>query len=213
VGFDLMNKRVRISKWARPYFRLEEYFAVLGVTDATYEYWEGEIVCVNGGTPEHAYICSNLLMIVQSQLEERGGRAFNLQTAIKTPQLPPFRFPNLSVVCGPPIFEKIDQFHALTNPVVIAEVLSKGTEELDREPKRQAYQALPSLREYLLVESEMPHLTRYARQKGDWRRFDYGDLNAVVELPSIQSELPLREVYRGVEFDCAPLIPTRIGLA
>lgn len=196
-----MSERIRINEWARPYFRLEEYYAVLGVTDAMYEYWEGEIICVNSGTPEQAYICSNLLMIVQSQLEKGNGRAFGLQTAITTPQLPPFRFPNLSVVCAPPIFEKVDQFHALTNPEVIVEVLSQGTEELDRGPKRRAYEALPSLREYLLVESAMPHLTRYARQGEQWNRFDYGGLNAVIELPSIQCELPLREVYRGVEFD------------
>ena len=196
-----MTKRIRINKWARPYFTLDEYFAVLSATTATYEFWEGEIACVNGGTPEHAYVCSHLETLVQGQLEPSGGRAFGQQLAVKTPALPPFRFPNLSVVDAAPVFEDIGGIQALTNPAVIIEVISKGTEALDRGPKRTAYQALPSLQEYLLVESKMPHVTRYVRQGAEWRRFDYGSLSDVVALTALQVEMPLREIYEGIEFN------------
>jgi Uma2 family endonuclease len=184
----------------KPKHTLEEYFGMLEASDKRWEYWDGEFLCMSGGSPAHAMIASRVMLNLGSRLKERGCEVLGSDMAIKTPSLLPFRYPDISVVCGKPVFDKVDKFHTLNNPVVLIEVLSTGTEHLDREQKRLAYQALPSVQEYLLVAQTEPQVTRYVRHGDEWRRFDYGDLNAIIELSSIQTSLPLSEVYAGIEF-------------
>jgi Uma2 family endonuclease len=179
---------------------LEEYYAMLEASDKRWEFWDGEFVCMAGGSPEHAIIISNVDALLVEGLKGRGCRVFSADMAIKTPSLPPFRYPDLSVVCGKPVFEKVDKFYVLVNPIVLVEVLSSSTEHLDRVPKRLAYQAVASVQEYLLIAQTVPHVTRFLRKGKRWQRFEYGALSAVVELSSLQCELPLSKVYRDVEF-------------
>ena len=111
-----------------------------------------------------------------------------------------YTYPDLSVVCGKPVIEKIEGFDVLTNPILIVEVLSPSTESRDRKEKRTAYQGIPSLREYLLVAQAAPHITHFLRQSDEWVRADYGSLSASVVLPSIDCVLALSDVYQGVDF-------------
>jgi Uma2 family endonuclease len=114
--------------------------------------------------------------------------------------LPPYRYPDLSVVCGKPIYVNCSGIDALSNPVLVVEVLSPGTEPLDKGAKRTAYQKIPSLREYLIVAQDAPHVTQYQRRGRQWVRQDFGDLHAVLELPSISSQLRLGDIYEGIVF-------------
>jgi Uma2 family endonuclease len=126
---------------------------------------------------------------------------YGSEMAINTPSLPPFRFPDMSVVCGKPEFQKVDRFGTLNNPRVLIEVLSTSTEYRDKEPKRRAYQALPSVQEYLLVAQNIPFVTRFVRLDKRWRRIEYKDLNEVIKLTSLNIELPMSEIYRDIEFN------------
>jgi Uma2 family endonuclease len=185
----------------RPRHTLEEYFALLEASDKRWEFWDGELVCMAGGSPQHAMIASRVAYALGKRLEGRGCEIFGSDMAIKTPSLPPFRYPDLSVVCGQPVFVKVDKFYTLVNPLVVIEILSPGTEYLDQEPKRVAYQALPSVQEYLLIAQTTPHVTRYLRKGRRWQLFDYDNLRAVAELSSIKCTLPLQEIYVGIEFN------------
>ncbi len=186
----------------RPYYRLEEYFALERVGEARYEYWNGDILCMSGGSRQHATIISNVHFRLSQQLVGKGCRTYTGEMQIKTPDLPPYRYPDVSVVCGKPVFEKIEGFDVLTNPILVVEVLSPATANLDRQEKREAYQALPSLMEYLIISQDAPHVTQYLRQPdGQWLRNDAGDLAANVKLSSIDCTLPLSEIYDDVEFN------------
>lgn len=186
----------------RHHYTLEEYFALEGAGEARYEYWDGEIICMSGSSRQHATISSNVHLIIGQQLRGKTCRAFTGEMQIKTPLLPPYRYPDVSVVCGKPLFEKIAGFDVLTNPILIVEVLSPGTAHLDRAEKRDAYQALPSVMEYLLISQDAPHLTQYVRQAdGQWLRQDYGNLENAISLPSVDCSLSMREAYEGVEFN------------
>lgn len=183
-----------------PYHTFEEYFAIEGAGHARYEYWDGHIVCMSGGTRQHYSISANAYFILRQRTARKDCRAFTAETPIKTPTLPPYRYPDASVVCGKSIFERIESVDAVVNPVVIIEVLSPTTEARDRGPKRSAYEALPSLMEYVLIAQDAPHVTHYLRQGDDWLRSDFGSLDAHVALPSIECTLSLKDLYEGVEF-------------
>ena len=179
---------------------LEEYFAMLQASERRWEFWDGEFVCMAGASPEHYIIAANIHEEMTVRLKGSGCRTFNGEVPIYTPSLPPFRFPDLSVVCGKPSFTKFNGIGALNNPLVVFEVLSFTTEYYDREPKQEAYQALPSVQEYLLVAQSIPYVTRFVRLGKRWRRIEYRDLNEVIKLTSLDLELPMSEVYRDIEF-------------
>ena len=184
----------------RRHYTIEEYFALERVGEARYEYWDGDILCMSGGTRQHARICSNLHYRLRQQLEGQGCQAFTGDLAIKTPSLPPYRYPDASVACGELVFERIEGIDVLINPTVVIEVLSPGTQSLDRNQRRIAYQAIPTVTEYVLIAQDAPQVTQYVRQRDGWVRQDYGGLTAAVELSSISSRLALSEIYDGIVF-------------
>lgn len=184
----------------RHHYTVAEYFALERTGDARYEYWDGEIVLMSGGSEAHVRISGNVYFMLRQQLGPRLCEAFTGDLAVKTPLLPPYRYPDASVACGQAEFERIEGMAVLTNPTLIVEVLSPGTASRDRGDKRAAYQALPTVTEYLLIAQDAPHVTHFIRQSETWTRTDHGDLTTTLALPSVGCELVLRDVYAGVEF-------------
>ncbi|MEW6212025.1 MAG: Uma2 family endonuclease [Acidobacteriota bacterium] len=188
----------------RHYYTLEEYFALERTGDARYEYWDGEIICMSGGSRQHAMIGGNLYFRLRAQLTA-DCQTFNADMPIRTPALPPYRYPDASVACGEIVFENINGIDVLTNPILIVEVLSPGTEHLDRKEKRAAYQSIPSVMELLLISQDAPIVTQFLRpseaEAKEWEHRYYDDPAAVIELPSINCSLSLRDVYDGIDFN------------
>lgn len=183
------------------YYSLEEYFALEDASDARFEYWDGEIVCMSGGSRAHHLISSNILASLAVAL--RGGRCkpFTGDAPISTPTLPPYRYPDASVVCDEPEYKTKKGHDALVNPVVVVEVMSPSTAALDEGPKFDGYKVISTLRDYLLVSQNEPRVTHHTRlEGGDWEPRDVTDLDASLELESIGCALKLRDIYDGVTF-------------
>ncbi|MGH9847331.1 MAG: Uma2 family endonuclease [Blastocatellia bacterium] len=124
------------------------------------------------------------------------------------PKAPPFRLPDVSVVCGDLIIEEFQGIEMLINPLLICEVLSSTTAGYDRDEKFMVYQAIESFQEYLLVEQTRPHVTRYLRQPdGQWLRADVIGLESAVRLESLEVTLPLSEIYRLIKFPATEPVP------
>ena len=186
----------------RHHYSLEEYFALEQASDARFEYWDGDLVCMSGGTRAHGMISSNVHGALV--IAFRGGRRrpFTGDMAVWTPTLPPYRYPDASAACGELEFKHIKGHDALVNPVLVVEVTSPSTVGLDEGPKFVAYQAIPTLREYLLVSQDAPRVTHYTRRDDGsvWERRDVTDLDASLELESIGCALKMRDIYDGVAF-------------
>ena len=180
------------------HYTLEEYFALEKVGDARYEYWDGELFCMSGGSPQHYRLSSRIHKLLSNKVEELGCEAFTGDIPIKTPKLPPYRYPDAAIVCGEAQFENMQGLDVLINPVLIVEVLSPTTEAVDREEKRKAYQAIDSLREYLLIAQDKFAVTRYSKIGDIWSREIFSELDSIIPLSSINEELSLRELYRGI---------------
>lgn len=186
-------------------YTLEEYFDLELSTNERFEYWNGEIFSMSGGSDEHDQIESNTHLSLRLALRERECRVFTGNMRIKVPSLPPYRYGDVSALCGQPIFEKIGGVDTLTNPSLIIEVLSDSTEGYDRGDKFTHYKSIQSLREYLLIAQHRPHITQYVKQEdGSWSYRDVNDLSASLRLPSVDCVLELGEVYRDVTFPPAP---------
>lgn len=132
-------------------YTLEEYFELDKNAEGSFEYFDGEIFEMSGVSRQHATIEMNLAEIINPAARNRSCQAFPANLRIKVPVLPTYRYPDLSVVCGEAIFERIASLDCLVNPILIIEVLSESTEKYDRGEKFRQYKSIASFREYLLV--------------------------------------------------------------
>jgi Uma2 family endonuclease len=188
-------------------YTLEEYFELERTSEERFEYWNGEVFCMSGVSPEHDQIESNMNFYLRMKLSGRSRRVFLANMRIKVPSAPPYRYADLSALCGEPKFEDIGGVGALTNPSLIVEILSPSTEAYDRGDKFTRYKSISSFSEYLLVAQHRPHVTHlYKQPDGTWIHTEANDLAATLELVSLGCELPLSEIYRGVSFDAVPAV-------
>lgn len=189
-------------------YTLEEYLELDKNSDERFEYWDGEVFLMSGVSDEHDSIEGNLHFLLRLQLAGKNCRAFLANMRIKVPSLPPYRYGDLSALCGQARFEKIGGVDVLTNPALIIEVLSTSTEAYDRVDKFTHYKSIPSFREYLLVAQHRPHITQFIKQDdGVWIHREFNDLNDVVRLDSMACEFSLSEVYQDVSFKPQPHLP------
>ncbi len=186
------------------HYTLEEYFALELASEEKYEYWDGNVFCMSGASLAHNQIETNLVTEASLRLRERGCRVFTADMRIKVPAYPPYRYPDLSGLCGPPEVERLGGIDLLTNPALLVEVLSPSTEAFDRGDKFTYYKSIPSFAEYLLVAQHRPHVSQFVRGEGGlWTFAEFNDLGDTVNCASVPCELPLAEIYRDVVFEPA----------
>jgi Uma2 family endonuclease len=76
-------------------YTLEEYYALDKASDRRWEYWDGEIICMSGGSKEHAIIQGNVLKHLSNRLKEHC-RAFSADMAVKTKTQAGYVYPDVS---------------------------------------------------------------------------------------------------------------------
>ncbi|MGK4002157.1 Uma2 family endonuclease [Sorangium sp. So ce1036] len=178
-------------------FTFAEYLARERTSEGKHEYVNGEIFVMAGGTPEHGLLAVNVASVLRGQLVGRRCRVYNSDVRVRVQATGLATYPDVSVVCGPLERDAEDE-DSLLNPVVLVEVLSAGTEAYDRGEKFAHYQAIPTLREYVLVSYSRRRVEVLRRNEdGTWTLLDVRE-SGVAELASVGCSLPLDEVYRGV---------------
>lgn len=179
-----------------------EYLALDREAEERSEYLDGEMFAMAGGSRKHALIAANLMIDLGSQLRSSPCETYGSDMRVWVEASGLYTYPDLSVVCGEPIFGPDGQEDTLRNPTLLVEVLSPSSEAYDRGRKFEHYRAIPSFREYLLVSQESPLVDRFLRQEsGIWLFSTARGLGAEVELSSIGARLALSEVYAKVSFE------------
>jgi Uma2 family endonuclease len=111
-----------------------------------------------------------------------------------------YTYPDAMVICGKIQFTE-RRNDTVTNPLLIIEVLSESTRDYDRGAKFNFYKQIPSLQEYVLVESESARVECYRRTEGDkWTIETYAGPDATAKLESLACEIPLRRIYHKVSW-------------
>jgi Uma2 family endonuclease len=156
------------------------------------EYIAGEILAMAGGKPDHNMIATDLARALGNRLETAGSACgvFNSDQRVRVADAGPFFYPDVTVVCGDPVFDGDD---CLRNPPLIVEVLSESTADYDRGEK---------FRHYVLIEQDRMRVEHYRRREGVvWEPAGVYEAPADrVALPDLDVELPLAEIYRRVTF-------------
>ncbi|MEM6799370.1 MAG: Uma2 family endonuclease [Planctomycetota bacterium] len=188
-----------MSAQPEAYLQPAEYLArERSSTDMRHEYFRGEMFLMSGASREHNLIGFNLVGLLHSSLRDSGCEAYANDMRVKVDVTGLYTYPDLVVTCEEPRFED-EHVDTLLNPQVLVEVLSESTEAYDRGKKFEHYRGLETLREYLLVAQDRPHVERFSLgEDGVWRLNDATGLDASIAIETIGAELLLKDVYAKV---------------
>ena len=176
---------------------VEEYFELeRSNSDLCYEYVDGHIYLMAGGSLNHDTIKSNIQGLIWNHLRGKPCRIYSSDAKVRVNKQRYFH-PDLTITCDPQDRGTID---FVLSPRLIFEVLSPGTEIKDRTWKLQHYLSVSTLEEYVLVDSHTIKMEMYRREGQKWVYyiFEPGD---ELELASLQYSFPITEAYLDVDFE------------
>ena len=163
-----------------------------------HEFIDGEPYKMTGGLLGHFDIISNIIFEFRVRLAETDCRTLPNGMLVRAGEAN-LVAPDVSVVCGEAATEHHTQ--VLLNPVLVVEVTSPTSIERDRNLKRDLYWAVESIQAYLVIDQHRPLVDLYARGETDWTLRRFSDMGDEIPLEALDCSLPLREIYRRIDFE------------
>ncbi|MEZ4389496.1 MAG: Uma2 family endonuclease [Polyangiales bacterium] len=180
-----------------PTLSYREYLAFERAENARYEWLDGQIYAMAGGTLSHAELATAVAAELRALALSCGCRVFSADAKVRVLATGLATYPDASVVCGT-VARDPDDDHALTNPAMLVEVLSEGTERYDRGEKADHYRRIVSLKDYVLVSQHTARIEIHSREGDHWVLRVAGPGEAV-PLTAMAGALSVDRVYQGVE--------------
>ena len=163
-----------------------------------HEYIDGEIYEMTGGTRNHSRIMINLTLAIGRQLDDAAHTLHSSELRVKISDTR-YVYPDLSAVCGQEMLEDNSEL-TLLNPVFVVEVTSPLSMSYDRVDKLGFYLEVPSIEAYLIVDQDRIRADLYTRTEEGWLLRVFSSPDDVIPLQTLDCELPLGQVYRGIVF-------------
>jgi Uma2 family endonuclease len=190
----------------RLFLSVEEYLELDRKSlDARYEYIDGVVTMLAGGTTNHSRISINVVSLLQAALRGSRCEVFNsdLRVSISSKR---YVLPDASVSCEPEDLRGENDI--IYSPCVIVEVLSPSTEATDRGRKFRYYQSCSSIQEYVLISTQEQAVDVYRRASDNlWTLHPFGPGDEI-ELKSIDVSIPLEALYENVTVPAENAEPT-----
>lgn len=176
--------------------------------DQKYEFRNGQMVAMAGGSTNHTLIIANLSGILYAHLR-KSPCAFLPEGTLKIED--ECRIPDIMVTCDSTDINENKTY--IEHPKLVIEVLSPSNEKDDRVDKVWLYTQCFSIQEYVLVNWDIMLVQKMTRKGTDdldryqWidSRYDQGEN---LELDTIGISIPVDDIYEKVTLP--PLDPIRI---
>jgi Uma2 family endonuclease len=170
-----------------------EYLEGELISEVKHEYIGGSVYAMAGASKNHERIAGNVFGELRSHLKNSPCEPFLSDIKVKVGQ--DFFYPDVMVVCED---NSNNDYYAET-PVIIVEVLSKSTRRMDETTKKIAYQTIPTLKEYVIIEQDIVDV-EVCRKSDNWVSSHYfmGD---EVTFESVGLSLSVEDIYFRVDND------------
>ena len=183
-----------MSQAQAPRWTMESFLAWEARQTVRWEFDGIRPVAMTGGTFAHEVVQGNVIRAVNNRLT--GGRCRAVGPNLKVQAGLSIRYPDVAVTCSP--MTSGDLFLAM--PLVIFEVLSPSTAEMDRTVKLSEYKAISSVFRYVMLEQNSVFATVITRTDEGWRHLLVGR-GGTLDLPELGIEVPMSELYDGLTLD------------
>lgn len=179
----------------RQYLTPQDYLDWEEQQSIKYEYIDGEVFAMTGGTIPHNDLAVNLTTALKNHLRGKGCKVSMADAKVGVSERGPFHYPDVMVTCDERDRRAI---RVIYYPCLIVKVLSPSTEAKDRGKKFQNYRRISTLKEYVLISSEQKVIECFQlNEKGVWELYTYSEGDEV-ELKSVDFRCPIELVYEDV---------------
>src|SRR5438876_5706145 len=170
----------------------EQYLLLVSNSDQRYEYYDGEVRLMAGGSSNHATIALNFGVALDQALGDNA--SCRPYVTDKLVRLTPTKtvIPDVVVSC-----DSADhgESQIIDSPVLVVEVLSRSTEMTDRFVKLALYQAKESIQEIIFVSQIIQRVEVFSRSTTGWIYHQHGAEQSFF-LTSLDIDIELRQLYR-----------------
>jgi Uma2 family endonuclease len=181
-------------------YTIAEYLELELASESRSEYRNGEIIPMTGGTPNHNEIAGNLYILLKSIFKNQNYRVFYADQRLWIPAANLYTYPDVMVV-PKPLELQTGRTDTLINPVFVAEVLSKSTQNYDRSEKFAAYRAIANFQEYLLLDQYRIHVEHHVKTGvNQWLFSEYDDPLVKLSFSSFDFQIQIADFYENIDF-------------
>ena len=190
MGYAKLNAKISV----------EDYLTGEEISQIRHEFIDGEVYAMAGASQNHNRIAGNLFSSLSRHLENSSCEPYAEGMKVKTVENV-FYYPDVLVSCE----GNFNNPYYSESPVLIIEVTSPSTAQIDRREKLRAYQQMPNIHEYVLVDQEKIAVEIHRRQSdGRWITYYFDRNDEEFTLESVDLKILLTDVYRRVNFDSQP---------
>ncbi|AKG21836.1 Uma2 family endonuclease [Calothrix sp. 336/3] len=180
-----------------PHMTRQEYLEWEANQELRYEYIDGEVWAMTGGTKPHNRIALNFATSLDTFLAGKGCDVYINDVKVQISALNSYHYPDVVVTCDARDRESND---LVQYPCLIIEVLSPSTETFDRGKKFARYRQIPTLKEYILIASEEICVDCFRRgEQGLWIYSSYTPEDKLT-LETLGFSIYVKDLYRQVNF-------------
>ncbi|MEO0768530.1 MAG: Uma2 family endonuclease [Cyanobacteria bacterium J06649_4] len=175
-----------------------EYLAWEPKQALRYEYCNGNVFAMTGGTKGHNRLALNLYSALVDKVDACGCEINTSDVKVLVRQGNAYRYPDLIISCDERDKKETDFYQF---PKLIVEVLSSSTANVDRDDKFQEYIQIPTLQEYVLISTKRMQVECFRRGEGRmWLYYAYTEKDSIY-FESIGAEVSVEQLYTQVRLD------------
>jgi Uma2 family endonuclease len=185
-------------------YTVDEYFEIERTSEVRYEYDNGEIFAMTGGSRNHNRITKKIVKLLDIQIEDKGECESFLTDVRVGISDRKYVYPDIFVVCGD---QDVGRQETILNPTVVFEILSDSTQAYDHRGKFQHYRKISALTDYILVAQDRVLVVHHQRNGATWQRFHsviYSETTDLMPVESIGCTLSLAAIYANIRFPSLP---------
>ncbi|MDQ3041369.1 MAG: Uma2 family endonuclease [Acidobacteriota bacterium] len=176
---------------------VENYLNGEEISEIKYEFVGGDVYAMAGTSQNHNRIARNIVNALSNHLQNSSCEPYIENIKVRATE-DVFYYPDVLVTCEGEFKNK----YFCEEPILIVEVTSPSTEQIDRREKLRAYQQMPSVIEYVIIGQEKISVEIHRRQPdGNWITYFYSRTDTELTLESVELTLTLQEIYRRVVFE------------
>lgn len=176
---------------------VEEYLQLeVNSVERKYEYIDGVVTMLAGGTPNHSLIAANITGILYNLLRGSPCRVYSSDIIVRLSEKC-YVHPDVTVSC-----DQRDQGRNdfIQYPSLVVEVLSPSTESRDRNEKFTSYRDNPTIQEYMMVNTDQKIVEIYRREKKKLWSYIIFQADDEVELTRLGIHFSVTDIYENILF-------------
>lgn len=174
----------------------QEFFDWAETQDGRYEFDGFQPVAMTGGDLGHSRLIRNVNRQLGNRLEGKSCESLGLDAGVATIG-ETVRYPDAVVTCT----KFSDRDRVIPSPIIVFEVVSPSSVRIDRIVKLREYQAVPTIRRYIIVEPDAVAITVFSRDhEGETFKASGLAEDDILSLTEIGIEIPVAAIYEGVVF-------------